>query len=176
MASQYEQYKWAILIVIVLFFICIHPAIINFFLDIVQKLTKKDNLKIPMTYPQMLKVVVLFILNWIVLGIGYYMVVYAIYPIGPEYMLYVAGVFGLAVMIGILALFAPSGGGVREAVMIALLIPIIRESNAEQYAIVISLVARLWMTVSELSVIGLGYLADLIKKKTKKLKKQKATD
>ena len=176
MASQYEQYKWAILIVIVLFFICIHPAIINFFLDIVQKLTKKDNLKIPMTYPQMLKVVVLFILNWIVLGIGYYMVVYAIYPIGPEYMLYVAGVFGLAVMIGILALFAPSGGGVREAVMIALLIPIIRESNAEQYAIVISLVARLWMTVSELSVIGLGYLADLIKKKSKKFKKQKMTD
>ena len=176
MSAQYEKYKWAVLIVIVLFFICIHPAIINFFLDILQKLTKKDNLKIPMTYPQMLKVVVLFILNWMVLGVGYYLVVYALYPIGLEYMLYVGGVFGLAVMAGILALFAPSGGGVREAVMIALLIPIIPEDNAAEYAVVISLVARLWMTVSEFSVIGLGYFADIIKKKIKKIKVKKVTE
>ena len=178
MSGVYEKYKWAILIVIVLFFVCIHPTIINFFLGILQKLTKKDNLKIPMTYPQMLKVVVLFILNWFVLGVGYYLVVYSLYPIGTEYLLYVGGVFGLSVMAGILALFAPGGAGVREGVMIILLTLIIPEEPniADAYAVSIAILARLWMTVSEFSVIGLGYLADIIKKKIKNIKAKKVTD
>lgn len=162
--QAFSKYKWATLILIVLFFICIHPKIINFFLGIVQKVTKKDNMQIPMTYPQMLKVVLLFILNWIVLGIGFYMVAYSIYPIPANQMLYVAGVFGLSVIIGILAIFAPSGIGVRDVILglgLSLIMP-------QEYAAIIAIVSRLWMTVSELSVIGLGYLADKIKKMKQK--------
>ena len=161
--KEFAQYKWATVLLVVLFFICIHPKIINFFLGILQKITKKNNLKIPITYVQMLKVVVLFILNWIVLGIGFYMVAYAIYPLSLNYMLYVAGVFGLSVIIGILAIFAPSGLGVREVILVfglSLIMP-------KEYAVIISIVSRLWMTVSELSVIGLGYIVDKVSKSRK---------
>ena len=158
--ADFGKYKWATLLLVVIFFVCINPKIINFFLGILQKITKKDNLKIPITYPQMIKVVVLFILNWIVLGIGFYMVAYSIHVIPISEMLYVAGVFGLSVIIGILAIFAPSGLGVREGILVLGLSFII----PKEYAVIISIVSRLWMTVSELSVIGLGFVADKVHK------------
>ena len=161
-AKGLDDYKWGAIILVAVFFICIHPSFINFFLGILQKITKKDNMKIPMTYLQMLKVVLLFIFNWIVLGIGFYMLAYSIYKIPVSEMLYVSGVFGLSVIIGILAFFAPSGIGVREGILILGLSFIM----PNEYAVIISIVSRLWMTISELSVVGIGFIVD----KTKKLK------
>ena len=65
---------------VILFFICINPKIINFFLRILERFIKKD-LSIPITYPQMIKVVLLFICNWLVVGVGFYMLVCSIYPV-----------------------------------------------------------------------------------------------
>lgn len=157
------DYKWAAIILVILFFICINPKIINFFLGIVEKITKKDGLVIPITYPQMLKVVLLFICNWIIVGIGFYMLTCSIYPIPASEMLYVAGIFGLSCIIGILAIFAPSGLGVREGILVlglTLVMP-------EEYAVIISIVSRLWMTVSELALIGIAFIVNqtVLKKK-----------
>ena len=161
--SSWQHYKWAAIILVILFFICINPKIINFFLGIVEKITKKDGLVIPITYPQMLKVVLLFICNWIIVGIGFYMLTCSIYPIPASEMLYVAGIFGLSCIIGILAIFAPSGLGVREGILVlglTLVMP-------EEYAVIISIVSRLWMTVSELALIGIAFIVNqtVLKKK-----------
>lgn len=153
------QYQWAAVLLVIAFFICINPKIINFFLKYVEKIMKKDNLRIPITYGQMFKVVGLFIGNWIIVGIGFYMLTCSIYQIPVSELLYVAGIFGVSCIIGILAVFAPSGIGVREGILVAglqLIMPM-------EYAVVISIVSRLWMTVSELALIGIAFIVNKIK-------------
>lgn len=160
--NVFTEYRWCVALVIFGFAVCINPRIINFFLRIVEKFLKKS-LQIPMSYGQMIKVVTLFVLNWIVLGVGFYMLICSIYPIEPSNLLYVSGVFGLSVIIGILALFAPSGLGVREGVMILGLSAVM----PQEYAVLISVVSRLWMTISELITVGLAWLIGLfIKRRT----------
>ncbi len=140
------QYRWIVLILIAAFFVCIHPKVINLLLKIVGKLFKKE-LSIPMRYSQMLKAVLLFIANWLIVGVGFYILVLSIYPsVELSQMLFCAGIWGISAIMGILAIFAPSGIGVREGIIIAglsLIMP-------TEYAVVISVVSRLWQTIPEL--------------------------
>ena len=159
-----KQYQWAAIALVIAFFICINPKIINFFLKYVEKFMKKDNLRIPITYPQMLKVVGLFILNWLIVGLGFYMLTCSIYPLPMSQFLYAAGVYGVSCIIGILAIFAPSGIGVREGIMVlglGLIMP-------SEYAVIISLVSRLWMSVSELILIGIAFVINKVAEFRKK--------
>lgn len=145
-----EEYKLMTIGLIVLFFICINPQIMNFFLHLVEKFTKMRALIIPIGYGQMLKVVLLFICNWLVVGVGFYILTCSIYPLPLAELLYVSGIYGLSCIAGILAVFAPSGIGVREGIMLmglSLVMP-------EEYAMIISIISRLWQTIAELLLIG----------------------
>ncbi len=158
-----QNYQWAVLIFVAAFIVCIHPRILNFFLRLVEKVLKKD-VQISMSYREMLSVVGLFVVNWAVLGVGFYMLTCSIYPLPASQMLYVSGVFGLSVIIGILAIFAPSGIGVREGIIVlglSIVMP-------NEYAVIISVVSRLWMTVSELSVVAVAWVADRFRQHRKK--------
>ncbi|MBR1528828.1 MAG: flippase-like domain-containing protein [Oscillospiraceae bacterium] len=162
-----EKYKYWTILLMIAFFICINPKIINFFLGMIGKIAKKDML-IPVTYPDMLKTVLLFILNWLVAGSGFYMLVHAIYPVPVSQWLYVGGIYGLSTIIGILALFAPSGLGVREGILTAGLCLIM----PEEYAISISLISRLWQTAAEIILVAGAFAVNQIVK----LKNQKAAE
>lgn len=162
-----NDYKWLTIGLVILFFICINPKIINFFLRILEKFIKKKDLVIPISYGQMIKVVLLFICNWLVVGTGFYMLTCSIYPVPASEFLYVAGVYGLSCIIGILAVFAPSGIGVREGIMLlglGLVMP-------SEYAMIISIVSRLWQTVAELILIGIAFVVNktILKNGTLKL-------
>ena len=114
-----ENYKWLTLLLIAAFFVCIHPKIINFVLRLIGKIFKK-NLEIPMKYSQMLKVVLLFIGNWLSVGFGFFILTKSIYPAAEwSQMLYCAGIWGVSAIMGTLAIFAPSGLGVREGIIVA---------------------------------------------------------
>lgn len=149
-----ESYKWITIVLIAAFFVCIHPGIINFLLRIVGKLFRKD-LQIPMKYPQMLGIVLMFIANWLIVGAGFFMLVQSIYPdILMSQALFCAGVWGISAIMGILAVFAPSGIGVREGIIIVGLMLVMPESEAA----VISVVSRLWQTIPELILVALAFL------------------
>lgn len=159
-----SDYKWAAIMLVVIFFICLNPKIINFFLRILGKILKKDDMEIPTTYGQMIKVVLLFVIGWSIAGIGFYMLTCSVYPVPPAQMLYAVGLFGLSTVIGILALFAPSGLGVREGILVlglSLIMP-------EEYAVIISIVSRLWITVSELSLVGITFAVKKITERPKR--------
>ena len=148
-----ENYKWLTLLLIAAFFVCIHPKIINFVLRLIGKIFKK-NLEIPMKYSQMLKVVLLFIGNWLIVGFGFFILTKSIYPAAEwSQMLYCAGIWGVSAIMGILAIFAPSGLGVREGIIVAGLMLIMPQSDA----MVISVVSRLWQTIPELLLVAFVY-------------------
>lgn len=155
-----ENYKWLTILLIVVFFICIHPKIINAVLKLIGKIFKKD-LSIPMKYSQMLKVVLLFIGNWLIVGMGFFILTKSIYPaVEWSQMLFCAGIYGISAIIGILAIFAPSGLGVREGIILAGLMLIMPESDA----MVVSVVSRLWATVAELILVAVAFVFTRIMK------------
>ena len=159
-----KDYMYVTIILIVAFFIMLNPKIINFFLKFIGKLMKKEDLEITISYPEMVKVVLLFIGNWVIVGMGFYMLVYSIYPIPFSQMLYSGGIFALGSIIGILAIFAPSGLGVREGIIVlglTLIMP-------SEYAVIISIVSRLWATIAELILILLAFIITKVKKQIKK--------
>lgn len=159
-----ENYKWLTLLLIAAFFVCIHPKIINFVLRLIGKIFKK-NLEIPMKYSQMLKVVLLFIGNWLIVGFGFFILTKSIYPAAEwSQMLYCAGIWGVSAIMGILAIFAPSGLGVREGIIVAGLMLIMPQSDA----MVISVVSRLWQTIPELLLVALAFIYSRIRKLKKK--------
>lgn len=155
-----ENYKWLTLLLIVAFFVCIHPKIINFVLQLIGKIFKK-NLEIPMKYSQMLKVVLLFIGNWLIVGFGFFILTKSIYPaVEWSQLLYCAGIWGVSAIMGILAIFAPSGLGVREGIIVAGLMLIMPQSDA----MVISVVSRLWQTIPELLLVVMAFVYSRIRK------------
>lgn len=160
------NYKWLTILLIAAFFICIHPKIINAALKVIGKIFKKD-LEIPMKYPQILKVVLMFIGNWLIAGFGFFMLVKSVNPaVGWNEMLFCAGVYGISAIMGILAVFAPSGLGVREGLILAGLMLIMPESDAA----VISVISRLWQTVAELMLAGGAFAITLVMKRRKRRK------
>lgn len=147
------NYRWLTILLIAAFFICIHPKMINAFLKIIGKIFKKD-LRIPMKYTQILKVVLMFIGNWMIVGFGFFMLVKSVNPaVGWNEMPFCAGIYGISAIMGILAIFAPSGLGVREGIILAGLMLIMPESDAA----VISVISRLWQTVAELILIAAAF-------------------
>jgi hypothetical protein len=83
--------------------------------------------------------------NWFVLGLGFYLMLLALIDVPLGLMPYVSGAFAIAGIAGVLALFAPSGIGVRESVMTLILAQVLPAG----VAVVAALVARLWLTLAE---------------------------
>lgn len=155
------RYKYITIALIVLFFIFINPKILNIFLRLLEKITKKNDLQLSFSYLQMLKLVLLFVINWTIVGIGFYILVYSIYLIPINQSLYAAGVFALAAIIGILSIFAPSGIGVREGIIVmglTLVMPL-------EYAVIVSVISRLWSTIPELLLAGVAFAYSKISEK-----------
>ncbi len=155
-----ENYKWITFLLIAVFFVVIHPKIINLVLKLVGKIFRKK-LEIPMKYSQMIKVVLLFIANWLIIGTGFYILAKSICPaLELSQLLFCAGIWGVSAIIGILAIFAPSGLGVREGIIVAGLMLIMPQNEA----VVISVVSRLWQTIPELILVLGAFVYSRIRK------------
>lgn len=155
-----SEYTGLIITLAVVLMILIHPRVINTLLRFLERFIKGKGLQISISYPQLLSIVGLFVCNWILVGVGFYLLVCSIYPIPFSQFLYVGGIFGLAVMIGLISFFTPSGLGVREGILtlgLAVIMP-------QEYALIIALLARLWATAAELLFILFVYLIDRYRK------------
>ncbi|WP_134322298.1 lysylphosphatidylglycerol synthase domain-containing protein [Cumulibacter soli] len=86
----------------------------------------------------------------IVNGVGFVFIAESVSDITPSDWLPFAAAYVLAGAIGILAIFVPSGLGVREAIIVAILSQYIPVPEA----ILISLIARLLSTIGDLLVAG----------------------
>lgn len=97
----------------------------------------------------------LYLIATLVGGLSFFFIAKAVYPeLAYSDMLFVLGVSNLASAVSMLAIFAPSGIGVREAIQVALLALIM----PAEIALVIAIVTRLWGIIIDL----LFYLLSLI--------------
>ena len=81
------------------------------------------------------------------------MLIRSFYALDAGLILYLAGAFSFSSIVGVLALFAPSGLGVREGIL-----GILNASCPTSIALVVSVVSRLWLTLAELAAVGVVFL------------------
>jgi uncharacterized membrane protein YbhN (UPF0104 family) len=159
-ADFINQYKYLAVLFLVLLFVLINPFFIKTGMNLLLKIFKKNPIEISISYKDIFFIIMLYIVNWLILGLGFYMLVNSIVVVEIRDFFFIAGSYALACIIGILAVFAPSGIGVRESIMVLTLRAII----SEPIAIVVSVIARIWATIGELVLVLLTYIYAKIRK------------
>jgi len=144
------QYRIPALVLAALFLIAVRPAHLELLANAVLKLAGRPPVSLPAQYRDMLGIVGMFTLNWALLGLGFFLFASALHPVQVQYLVYVAGAFALSCTIGILALFAPGGLGVREGILVISLSAIMPQA----IAVAIALASRIWMTMGEMAAVG----------------------
>jgi glycosyltransferase 2 family protein len=87
------------------------------------------------------------VLAWLVHGAAFWLLARGLGLPGTLSVVTAAGVFPLAYIMGMLALFAPGGLGVREVVLIGLLVPALGASGA----VVLTVASRILLTLTEVA-------------------------
>lgn len=94
-----------------------------------------------------------FLIPRVINAVGFVVLAESLLPVEPGHYILLGAAYVLAGIIGIYAIFVPSGIGVREGVIVAfasMVFPV-------EQAIILSLAARLYATVAD-GLLGLGYL------------------
>jgi uncharacterized membrane protein YbhN (UPF0104 family) len=132
----------------------LHPTVLGWVVGLGARLLRRQPFTITLGYRQLLGYVCLYALNWLLFGVALYVFIRSFYPLELDSILYLAGAFSFASMVGILAVFAPSGLGVREAILALFLGQVMPTA----VALVVSVATRVWLTVIELAAAGVVYL------------------
>ena len=87
------------------------------------------------------------LLSWIAYGVAFWFLALGLFGTGGLTIETAVGVFAAGYIVGLLALFAPGGVGVRELVFLALLSPVLGSRGA----LVLAVASRLLLTATEVS-------------------------
>jgi uncharacterized membrane protein YbhN (UPF0104 family) len=130
-----------------IFVVALYPPILNRVLKILFRLFKREPLTIEARFDQILHILLILLVDWIIFGIGAYLLLNSFYSIDLSQTVILCGIFAISVIAGILSFIVPAGLGVREGVqsyLLSLFIPV-------SMAILISLVMRVWIILGELA-------------------------
>ena len=149
----WRQSGWLVLLFL-LGFISMHPRIFQKIINWALVQFKKEPISLSISYSDILFILFVCIVSWVTGGIGFYLFVDSIYPVTPQYILFLTGALAVSSTLGLIAIFAPGGLGVREGALVYLL----SFMMATPVAVVISVLTRIWMTLIEIGLIGMVYL------------------
>lgn len=131
------------------------PRVLHFVLDKVALRTLKSSIPRDYVLPGVWSVTLVpaYVLPRIINSIGFVALAATIVPLEPSAWLLYAAAYTLAGALGVLAIFVPSGIGVREAVLFAVLVA---GGAAPADAVILALVARFVATLAD-AFLGLGW-------------------
>ncbi len=132
---------------------CLHPKLLNRVFMTANRLLKRPALVFHHTYRDIFIYLLLYVLAMLCAGFALLTLVGSLTPVSLAAVPFILGAAALAWAVGFLSFLTPSGLGVREAVLVALLV--------QQYplplAVAASLVFRLVLTVGEMLAVLLSY-------------------
>lgn len=140
------------------------PPVQRQILNVTMRLLKKEPPTVSMSVLSSLGIVIGYTAAWLVLGTTLFCLTRAIYPVALQDWVSITLVYAIAGLAGMVSVFAPSGIGVREGVLMSGMGTII----PPPVAVVIALLARIQATVVELVGILIGFLYLEIAKKNNK--------
>jgi uncharacterized membrane protein YbhN (UPF0104 family) len=150
---SWRQSGWLVLLFL-LGFISLHPRVLQKILNWTLVQFKREPVSLSISYSDILWILFVCIVSWVVGGVGFYLFVDSVYPVSSKYIIFLTGALAISSTLGLIAIFAPSGLGVREGVLVYLL----SFTMATPVAVIISILTRLWMTLIEMGLIGVIYL------------------
>jgi len=149
-----QDYKIFSYILLAICFIALHPGIVRFQLSLLMKFKgDKQELDINLNYSTLIIIFLLRIIIWCTLGLSFYFIINSFYVVSFSYFPYLTGIFALGAIIGLFAVFAPTGLGVLEGILLIGLKYIVPDG----IAVVISISVRIVKIIAELSIIFIVY-------------------
>lgn len=155
-----KNHSWWVVLLSFLFLLSLHPWILQKGLNFFLRKFKKEPILLSISYLTILGILLICVLIWMIAGVGFYLFVSSVYPVSLQYVLFLTGALAISTTLGLIALFAPGGLGVREGALVYLLSWIM----PSPVAVVLALLTRLWMTLIEIGLIGMVYLIGRFRK------------
>jgi len=153
--KEFESYKGLLITLLLVSFLILLK--LKFVYQLVKKLLKRFSLDQKINLPdypfqkfELQKFVLFNLILWIMIGGGFHLLITSLVPNNPG-LFYSIIVFAASWTIGFLSLISPSGIGVRESVMIALLSPFLSPTEAS----IVAISSRIWFTGIELLLSAL---------------------
>jgi hypothetical protein len=153
MAPSNYQIGVALLIMLALM-IVLHPRVLFFGLNLALRLIGREQVKIDLDYRTVLGFILASTGISFVNGLAFTVFAASITSLELADVPTLVGAHPLAILLGLVSVFAPAGIGVREGVLLAVL----SQRFPPEIAIAVSLGARLWFTVAELSFVAFSWL------------------
>jgi len=157
-----NQFWWVILLFIIAL-VSLHPRVFLKILNWVLVQLNREPISLSISYSDVLGILIFCVVAWMIGGIGFYLFIDAFYPVAPQYILFLTGAMAISSTLGLIAIFAPSGLGVREGALVYLLSLMM----ATPIAVILSVLTRIWMTLIEIGLIGMVYLFRQFQKREK---------
>jgi uncharacterized membrane protein YbhN (UPF0104 family) len=162
-SDSWRQSGWLVLLFL-LGFISLHPRVLQKILNWTLVQFNREPVSLSISYLDVLWILFVCVISWLIGGIGFYLFVDSVYPVAPQYILFLTGALAISSTLGLIAIFAPSGLGVREGVLVYLLLFMM----PPPIAVIISILTRIWMTLIEIGLIGMVYLLGQLQQRKKR--------
>lgn len=154
-----SQTGWVVFLLLMVF-LFLHPRFLQKIMNWFLVRCRRERVTLSISYVDVLTVLFVCVLAWLIGGIGFYLFVDAIYPVASRHLLFFTGALAVSSTLGLIAVFAPAGLGVREGALVYLLAHLL----PSPVAVILSVTTRLWMTLIEIGLIGVVYMFSKVKK------------
>jgi uncharacterized membrane protein YbhN (UPF0104 family) len=127
----------------------LYPPVFRRLLNLGLRILRREPIDVTLTFGQSIVLFLLYMFSWIMYGTTFWCLLHGLSIQSIPYWKTVAS-YGAAYLLGFVALFAPGGLGVREGILTVLMAGILEPGIAALVAVV----ARLWMTLLEVSQVA----------------------
>ncbi len=142
-------------VAVVLLLILVHPSVLQTVVNALARLRRKEAMALSVRAGRVYGTAVCSVGARAIGGLAFFFLVNSVTPIGWPHYFYLTGTMALSGLLGTLAIITPGGIGVREASIAVLLTYLFPEGTA----VLLGLVARVWMVVTELLLLGVVNIA-----------------
>ena len=142
--------RFAILIVIPIALIGLHPRVFKPLTDWAFGKLGREPLPRALPYGRVLTIVPIYLLNWLLVGFGLFAFASSLQPIPLEELPYVAAAYPVAFCVAVITFIVPSGLGTRDATLATALNAVLPLAVATAIAVAF----RLLQTAIELTYVG----------------------
>jgi glycosyltransferase 2 family protein len=136
LASTGDNKVWALLVVLPFAVVASLPPILTRLVNLVLRLMRKGPLPQPLSWGGVLRAVLWLCVTWVLFGVHLWLLANALGAPGLSGVTRCIGGFALAMAAGVLFVVVPSGAGVREAIIVAALAPVMSTGEALGIAVV----------------------------------------
>jgi glycosyltransferase 2 family protein len=144
-------YDWVFILVPVIL-VCLYPRVLNRLLGLLFKITKRQGLDQPVTLGMVSKSLAWSLLAWLANGVQIWILADRLgAPAGRTFLIALGG-YAFAWCVGFVVVIDPGGAGIREALLVAVLVPVLPAYQA----LAVALVSRAVNTISDLLVAGVA--------------------